>query len=90
MPILISFIATYLVFGTLGFVLSRKFKRPVNVSIWVALAILTVLSQWILPGTRVVSFFEYEMFANYILQATFAGILVGLAYREIRTKMKAG
>lgn len=89
MPILVSFVATYLVFGVIGFVLSRRFKRPVKVSIWVALAIVAVLSQWILPGTRVVSVFGFEMFGNYILQATFAAILLGLAYREIRTKLKA-
>ena len=89
MPILISFIATYLVFGMIGSLLSRKFKRPVKVSVWVALAIVTVLSQWILPGTRVISIFGFEMFANYILQATFAGILLGLAYREIRMKSEA-
>lgn len=82
---LTSLLVTYLVFGLLGFVVARKFKGKPGPLIWIVLVGMTVLSQWILTGTRVIAVFEFQMYANRVLQALFAGVLLGLALKSSKS-----
>ena len=83
---LLSILFTFAAFGVMGFYLSRKFPRPISVQIWIILALGTIASQWIAPGARLVSIFEFQISINYSLQALGAGIIAGLVYREILSK----
>jgi len=75
---LTSLLVTYVVFGLLGIFLGRRFKGTPGVLVWIILVVLTVVSQWILPGVRVIAVLQFHMYANRILQAFFAGVLLGL------------
>ncbi len=77
----VSVLLTYVIAGAVGWVVSRKFKKPGAIG-WVVLVVLTILAQAILPGTRVIAIFQFEMFANHILQGFLAGVLIGLLLRK--------
>ena len=81
---IIALISTYAVFGGIGYLLSRLFKKPLTVNIWVILAFLTIFSQWVMVSAMVVGFWEFKMSMNYSLQGFFGGILAGLSIRTIR------
>ena len=49
----IALISTYVVFGGIGYLLSRRLKKPLTANIWIILGVATILSQWIMPGARV-------------------------------------
>ena len=80
----LGLICTYVVFGGIGYLVSRQFTQRVTVWAWVILAVLTIFSQWVMVSALVVDIFEFRMFMNYSLQAFFAGILAGLSIRTIR------
>ena len=82
----IALISTYVVFGGIGFLLSRRFKKPLTVTAWIILAVVTILSQWILPSTQIIDIFGFRMFVNYSLQGFFGGMLVGLSIRAIKAR----
>ncbi len=85
MMITTSLLVTYVVFGAIGFLISRKVKVKPSTFGWIFVATLVLLSQWILPGTRVIVVFQFEMYANRILQAFFFGVLVGLMSKSIKS-----
>ena len=82
----IALISTYVVFGGIGFVFSRRFKKPMTVTTWVIIAVATILSQWTLPSTQIIDIFGFKMFVNYSLQGFFCGILAGLSIRAIKAR----
>jgi hypothetical protein len=80
--LIVSTILSYLIAGFLGFITSKKTRiksRPAN---WILLIVLTLLSQWVLPSTRIIAIFQLEMYANELLQGFFAGMLLGLLFGE--------
>lgn len=83
----IALISTYVVFGGIGFLLSRRFKKPLTVNTWIILAVATILSQWILPSARVIDIFGFKMFVNYSLQGFFGGVLTGFSIRAIKASL---
>jgi hypothetical protein len=80
----IALIFTYALFGGIGYLLSRQFKRPLTVNVWAILAFLTIFSQWVMVSAMVVGIWEFKMYLNYCLQGIFGGILSGLSIRTIR------
>ena len=87
MLIILSFLLTFAVFGTIGFSLSRRIKRPVQTATWIFVAIAAGLSQWILPNLLLVSGGGFAIALNYSLEAVFLGILVGLVQRELKLRL---
>jgi hypothetical protein len=82
----IALFSTYVVFCGIGYLLSRRFKKPLTVNIWIILAVATILSQWILPSTQIIDIFGLRMFVNYSLQGFFGGMLAGLSIRAIKAR----
>jgi len=80
----IALILTYAVFGGIGYLLSRLFKKPLTVNMWIVLAFLTISSQWVMVSAMIVGLWELKMYLNYSLQGFFGGILAGLSIRAIR------
>jgi hypothetical protein len=80
-----SVLLTYFICGLGGFLVSRKIKVKPRTFGWILLITLTILSQWILPGTRVIAIFQFEMYANQILQGFLAGILLGLLLKTLKS-----
>ncbi|MGB2867296.1 MAG: hypothetical protein WBD36_02500 [Bacteroidota bacterium] len=79
-----SVLITYFICGLIGFLVSRKIETKLGTFGWVLLTTLTIVSQWVLPGTRVIAIFAFEMYANQILQGFFAGMLLGLLFKKTR------
>jgi len=86
MLVIFSFVVTFVLFGTIGFSLSRKFKRPVKTATWIILSIAAGLSQWILPNVLLLSVGDFVIKWNYTLEALFLGILAGLVWRELKLR----
>ena len=82
----IALISTYVLFGGIGFVLSRRLKKPLSVNMWIILAVATILSQWIVPNARIIDIFGFKMFVNYSLQGFFSGMLAGFSIRAIKAR----
>jgi hypothetical protein len=83
-----SLVFTYLVFGFLGFRLSRRFKTPVTLLTWIELVVATILAMYVMPNAILIGIFEFKILINNALQAIGVGIIIGLATREIRLKVK--
>ncbi len=80
---LTSIILTYIIAGTAGWMISKQIKwKPGKVG-WFLLVLFTILAERILPGTRVIAIFQFEMYANYILQGILAGLLLGLVIKKV-------
>ena len=81
----IAFLVTYIFFGTIGYYFSRRFKRPLTVTGFIALLLLTIVSQAIFPQIRIIGIFEFNIYFGPSLQALFAGVLLGRTIRAIKT-----
>lgn len=81
----IAFLVTYIFFGTIGYFVSRRSKRPLTVTQFIALLLLTIVSQAILPQTRIIGIFEFNIYFGPSLQALLAGVLLSRTIRAIRT-----
>jgi hypothetical protein len=81
---LTSTLLTYVVWGLIGFSVSKKIKSKPRTMGWILLVTFTILSQWILPGTRVIAIFQFEMYANQILQGFLVGLLGGLLLKKVK------
>jgi hypothetical protein len=84
-----SLVFTYLVFGFVGFRLSRRFKTPVTFVTWIELVIATILAMYVMPNAMLIRIFDFEILINHALQAIGVGIIIGLATREIRLRAEA-
>ena len=83
---ILALIITYVVFGLLGYRLSKRFKRPVSLVTWVVLVLLTLLAIGIMPGATLIGAGKVGIHINFALQAIGVAIIIGLAAREIRLK----
>ncbi len=79
---ILSLVLTYAISGGIGWWVSRNVKTKPGKVGWFLLVLFTILAQAILPGTRVIAIFQFEMYANYLLQGFLAGLLVGLLIRK--------
>jgi hypothetical protein len=80
-----SVLLTYIICGLIGFSVSKKIKSKPRTMGWILLITFTILSQWILPGTRVIAIFQFEMYANQILQGFLVGIVLGLLLKKVKS-----
>ncbi|MCX6132699.1 MAG: hypothetical protein NTU47_02700 [Ignavibacteriales bacterium] len=86
---ILSIAFTYPVFGYLGYKVSRKFKRPVSLAIWIVLVLATFTCSFFSPGAILIGIGEFLIHINEALQAIGIGIIIGLTAREIRIKFAA-
>ncbi len=85
---LVALFATCVIFGTIGFQLSKKFKGPVSVLTWIVLILATLLVGGIMPSAVVIGIFKFKILVSRSLQALGLGIMLGLVTREIRVRMQ--
>jgi hypothetical protein len=85
---LTALVATYVVFGAVGFTLSKRFRRPVALPTWifVLLGIVLAGSVYIGKNARLISVFDFNIYFNTTLQALGLGVLVGLVVREMKIR----
>jgi hypothetical protein len=76
---------TYALFGWIGFLISRRLKKPPAVAVWVTLTIAAILSGWVVPSAMLLGTPAFGIMVNWALQAIFLGILAGLIHKKIRT-----
>ncbi len=77
-----SIVLTYVIAGAIGWIISKRIKTKPSKVGWFLLILFTILSQAILPGMRLIAIFQFEMYANNILQGILAGLLVGLVVKK--------
>lgn len=82
--LIVSWIATYALSGLLGFRFGRKLRVEPSPRLIISLALLVVVSQWVLVGTRVIDIFGFQMYANWILQGFSLSMLIGLLTRKAK------
>ncbi len=81
---IIAFLCTYIIFGAIGYILSRQFKKPLTVNWFIGLLLLTIISQAVLPTARLIGIFDFVVYVGPSLQAFLAGILLGRTIRAIK------
>ena len=79
---LVSLVLTYIIAGVAGWLISKKIKNKPSTAGWILLVLFTIIAQGVLPGTRVIAIFQFEMYANNILQGLLAGTLIGLLIKK--------
>ena len=86
---IVAIIVTYVVFGSLGYRISRKFKRPIGLGTWITAVLATFFAGYILPGPNsyLISGFGFNFYVSTSLQAVGVGIVIGLAMRELKLKL---
>lgn len=77
-------LTTYVGFGAIGLLFGRVVRAKPSTVWWIVLALFVVLSQWILPGTRVIDIFDFKMYGNQALQALSVGLLIGLLTKHAK------
>ena len=75
---LFSVIATCLVFGYAGYLLSKKYRRKINYTVLIPFIILSFILFYVGVGTRLISFFNFSIMLNQVLGSVVAGFTVGL------------
>jgi multidrug transporter EmrE-like cation transporter len=85
----LSLAITYLVFGYLGYKVSKKFKRPVSLAVWIVMVVATFTCSFFSPGAMLIGGAGFSIHINEALQAIGIGIIIGLTAREIRIKFAA-
>jgi hypothetical protein len=83
---ILAIVFTYVVFGLLGYRLSRKFKRPVAPVTWIVLVVLSLGAIQIAPGATIIGAGNVGIHFNYAFQAIGVGIIIGLVTREMRLR----
>jgi hypothetical protein len=85
---ILSVITTFLVFGYIGYELSKVYNRRINFMIVLAYAILTLLAYHIGAGTRLLSIFGFAVKMNQVLGSILGGLTVGIFVKLIKRKTK--
>lgn len=84
-----SVIVTCLIFGYVGYLLSKKYHRRINYTVLVLFIILSFILFYVGVGTRVFSFFGFSIMLNRILGSIAAGFTIGLFPRVKRRSAKS-
>ena len=86
----LSVIVTCLVFGYIGYLLSKIYQRRINFMIVLTYLIFSVLAFQIGVGTRLISIIKFSVMMNQVLGSIAGGFAVGLFVRLIKRKTKSG
>jgi hypothetical protein len=73
-----ALIVSYLVFGTLGYLMGRRFRRPVHILVLVLIIIATLLAGYVGISTMLISGYGFTIYLNWALQALGLGIILNL------------
>lgn len=73
---------TFVVFGTAGWMFSRKLALPVAARTWLLLIVAAVVSSFVGKNTAVVSVFGVGVFLKVVLVSFLLGTLAGLWFRR--------
>jgi hypothetical protein len=84
---LLSTLATYMVFGWLGYVWAKGIRMPTRLVDWVLWLIAFLLAGSIGVQTRLVDIFGFTIFADDLLQALVLGILINFLLRLARPEL---
>jgi uncharacterized membrane protein YbhN (UPF0104 family) len=84
---IVAIIFTYVVFGYLGYSISKRFRRPVSLATWLVVVFVTFFASFFAPSAILIGGGEFIVHINEALQAIGVGIIIGLATREIRIKL---
>ncbi len=94
MPVLlvriVALLTTFLLFGTLGYRLSKRVKTPISITAWIFLALFTLLAGSIMPSAILIGIFRFKIFVSCSLMAFGIGIIIGLATRGMRQSASGG
>ena len=94
MPVLFlhifALLITLLVFGSIGYRLSKRMKSPVSAVTWILLVLFTLLAGSFIRLGILLGIFEFKIYASYSLMALGIGMIIGLGTREIRLRARAG
>jgi hypothetical protein len=92
MPVLflhiVALLITLLIFGSVGYRLSKRIKSPVSAVTWILLVLFTLLAGSFMRLGILLGIFEFKIYAPYSLMALGIGILIGLGTREIRLRTR--
>ena len=84
---IVAIVLTYVVFGYIGYRTSRRFKRPVSVVTWLVIVFVTFAVSFFAESAILIGGGEFIVRFNQAFQAVGVGIIIGLATRELRTKL---
>jgi hypothetical protein len=73
-----SIIINCLVFGFIGYLLSKKYRKKINYTTLILFIVLSLALFFVGVGTRVFSFFSFSIMLNWVLGSTASGFTVGL------------
>jgi hypothetical protein len=76
-------IVTLCVFGALGVLVATRLKVPRAARTWVLLLIAVVVGSFVGKDTALLSVFGVSVRLNWMIVATFVGVLVGLLVRTL-------
>ena len=86
---IISAIVTCLVFGYLGYLLSKKYLPRISYTVLILFIVLSFILFYVGVGTRVFSFFNFSIMLNHVFGSIAAGFTVGLFPKVIRRGAKS-
>jgi hypothetical protein len=73
-----SIIINCLVFGFIGYLLSKKYRKKINYTTLILFIVLSLALFFVGVGTRVFSFFSFSIMLNQVLGSLFGGFAIGL------------
>jgi hypothetical protein len=77
-------LATYVVFGLLGYLWGKRLHLPDKTVTWVLWLILLILSDSLFVSVRLVDLFGFVINLNWVVQALVVGILINFVVRASR------
>ena len=82
----IALALTYLIFGTIGYLVSKKLRRPIGLLTWIELILTTLAIVFVMPNSIFIGIGEFKIYISTTLQAIGVGIIIGLATRQLRLR----
>ncbi len=81
---LVTKLATYAVFGLLGYLWGSRLTLPAKTVTWVLWLLLLVLADSLFVSVRLVDIFGFVIYLNWVVQALVVGILINFVVRASR------
>ena len=82
---LVSLAFTWLVFGGLGYLYSKRFKQPIAIYSWALIVVVTfVLGSFFSSTAKLMSIFGFDIFVNWSIRAFGIGLIIGLLIQALR------
>ena len=86
---IISRLLTTIVFGYVGFKLSKQFSPPKNVIAWIILILVVLLSSYIGVNAKLVAVDEFGLYLNSLLLGSGFGLILGFINKLIKMQSRA-